>query len=260
MAFSAETSQTGVRVHRRVADKEILLLPGDPGVTFYKNDYVAQSGGVLIAATDSLANAIGRVVKTTVCPAATQAFPIPGPGGGISDLDGEAAKTLIPIEVDVPAGVKVMRWPITGYCDETVVSYTASTRAVALTTGFGTDNYGIGALAFVYEGTGKGELNIVEDYDHADGAAELLCIFHRAFNATLDTTSKLIFLTGKNAASDGRSCILGRMDIYDKDQMHVDDGYDDGNYITFMDFMDAANHVKDECVLAINATHLIAGE
>ena len=263
MSFSAATSQTGFKLHKRASDHEIMLLPGDPGVTFYKGDWVALSGGVLIAATDSLANTIGRVTKTTVCPAASQAFPIPGPGGGIGDLDGAAAKTLIPVQVDVPVGTKIWRSPIRGYQDEAcAAAWDATYRSVGLTTGFGTDNYGIGSLVYVYDGPGKGELNIVEDYDHADHASgdALAVVFHRAFNTAPTTDTKMIFLNGKNASGDGRSCILGRMDIYDKDQLDLDDGYDDGNYITFMDFLDSANHLKDECVLSINATQLIAAE
>lgn len=131
---------------------------------------------------------------------------------------------------------------------------------MGLTTGFGSDNYGIGAIAYVYEGPGKGEINVVEDYDHTGGTVELMVVFHRPFNATLTSSSKLIFLTGKNAASDGRPSILGRMDLNTSKLWDMDDGYDDGNFVTLMDFLDVANHLVDGAVLAVNATQLIAGE
>jgi hypothetical protein len=169
MALTATKALTGFVPHRKIGDPEILLIAGDPGTTYTKNYKVVMSTGILAEVSDSSADAFGTVHKTTVCPAATTAFPIPGAGGGIADLDGSVAKTLVPVEIDIAEGTKVWRATFDGHQDEAVASYAASTRSIGATTGFGTDDYGNGSFIYCYTGPGKGELNIIEDYDHAAG-------------------------------------------------------------------------------------------
>lgn len=240
----------GNQIVRRVAEHEVLLIPGDPGVTFTKGDRVCMSNGVAILATDSLADSIGIVEKTIVCPAATQAFPVPP--NPPSDLDGAEAKTLIPVMMDLPAGKKVFVGNMKNYVDETVVTYASATRKVGVTTGFGANDRPNGALAYVYEGPGKGELNIVEDYVHTGGTVELELLFHRAFTTTLTSSSKMVVL-GSTAAANGVG-LLGRMDVYDEDEMDVIDGADDGNYIFYCDFLQAVEYIKNLTVPYINSS------
>ena len=257
MAFSAERTLQGFEPVRTAQAPEILLLAGDPGVTYTKGDRVAYtpttagSAGLIIKATDSLADSIGRVMKTIVCPANTQAFPI-GPFPP-SDLDGAAAKCLIPVEMDVPAGVRVRAAPITGYQDETVVTYSAASLYIGCTTGFGADDRPNGALIYVYEGPGKGEINVVDDYDHTGGTVELLLQLHRPFNATLTTASKFIVLSATGGANGCGP--IGRMDLDDENALEVDDGADDGNFIVYSDFLKLAEYLKNGALPHINGAN-----
>lgn len=250
MTISAEKSWNGSKDVRTVGENEILYVAGDPGVTFTKGDTVSISNGVLILSTDSLATSVGVVAKTTVCPANTQAFPI-GPNPP-SDLDGAAAKCLIPIIPHVAAGTKVRQSLVYGYTDETVVTAAnAAVTYIGCTTGFDADDYPNGAIAYIYEGPGKGEINIVEDYDHTGGTPELKLIFHRAWNATLTTATKFIVLTPAAAAQGVGQ--FGRMDIYDEDQLDVTDGYDDGDFVIYEDFLKLGQYLKNIAVPYITA-------
>lgn len=237
MSFSA-TALNNVEPHRFTSKYEQFLLPGDPGVTFTRGQMCSLSGGVLIAGTDSAANAYFRVEKTVVCPAATQEFVMPSDVKDSRDEDKD--KTLVLVTCMVGDGVPVYLANIKNWCDETVVSYTASTRAIAETTGHTADDYPNGALCYVYEGPGIGEVNVVEDYDHTGGAAELLLICHRKFKATLTTSSKLIILaeddTGANAVS-----LFGRVDLADDDEIDCADGASDGDYVVYCDWRQVAH-------------------
>jgi hypothetical protein len=234
MAFS-QTSLLGHNEYGCTTGDEEFLLPGDPGVSFAEGDLCcidrANANGVLIKATDSLPPPYFRVTRATVCPASTQ--PFPKPPSQYNPGQAEIDKCLIPCTwVGNKKGMPILRSKLNGYVvTDAVVSYTASTRAVAMTTGFNTDDYPNGALCYCVAGPGAGELNIVEDYDHADGAAALLVIFHRKWDATLTTSSELLFLCP--AAADNGVGPFGRMDVYDVDELDVADGSNDGNFIVF---------------------------
>jgi hypothetical protein len=241
MAFSQE-SITGFRELGSTMGDEVFLVPGDPGVTFTKGEFANMSAGnVLIVATDSLAPPQFQIMRTTVCPAATQAFPKPGaqynPGQDAASL------CLVPVRwLGNRAGNVILGGKINGYTDDTVISYTANTRAVAATTGHGADDRCLGALVYVYEGPGIGEMNIIESYDHAGGAAALLVVFHRAFATALTSASKYIVLA---AAADANTVgLFSRMDIHDADEVSVIDGYDDGDFRVFGDWSAVGEQLK----------------
>jgi hypothetical protein len=224
---------TGFRGHRQLGSGEVFWLPGDPGVAFTRNKRYALSNGVLVAATDSVANAIFRPIRTVTMAAASVAFTKP------RDLDPAAAThdtTLVPCVVDCPAGLSIQRGKVKNYADETVVSYTASTRAIACTTGFTADDYPNGALLIVTGGPGVGEWNVIEDYDHTGGAAELLLICHRKFSATL-TTSTTFTVLAPTDANNGLG-LWGRCDLADDDELDVSDGDDDGDYVITASWQD----------------------
>ena len=231
MAFSA-TALQNVETLRHTCGQEVMWLPGDPGVTFTKGEMCSFSNGVLIRGTDSAANAVFRVDHTVVCPAASQEFT--KPGDLIEHRTDDKFKTLVQCTAMVAGGAPVYLANITGYQDETVVSYDAATRAVEETTGHGADDRPNGALMYVYEGPGIGECNICEDYDHTGGAAELLLIAHRKFAATLTTASKYIILAS-TAGANGVS-LFGRVDLADEDAIDVADGADDGDYVVYCDW------------------------
>lgn len=260
MAFSAANTLKGISVDSQVPEHFIINMVGDPGVTYTRGTMVVRDSsagtyGCAIKASDSSALVIGRVAKTVVCPAATTcAFPIPGQPPG--DLDGNVAKTLIPVECTRFAGQQLLKGHFYANAkDETVVTYSAASRYVGLTTGLGTDDYGTGALVYVYEGPGKGECNIIEDYDHTGGTVELMAVFHRPFNATLTTSSKMLIFCNDGAAGDGIPPIGGLMDLDESSSTQSDfdcaDGYDDGNYITLTDWHRLADLMPDGAILAV---------
>ena len=257
MAFSASAG-AGFRDKNVVSGDEILWLPTDPGVTYNKGDRVGMGGptsessesagkeGVLILDADIDKNSVGTIDSKTIGAAATVAFAKGHMPGKTFDpvYDNQGTyKSLAPVRTRFPAGTPIQHVLMESYIDEVVISYTASTRAVAGTTGAAADDYPNGAIAVVYEGPGKGEVNIVEDYDHTGGAAELLYIFHRPFIATLTSASKMLILAGEAAASRG-VCLMGRCtEGTTSDRVTVDDGANDGEYIIFCDFLRIADYV-----------------
>ena len=241
MAYTAPATQ-GYEPLRKTSGEEIFYMPGNPGVTYTKGDKVfvdlptAGVSGLISPVVDGTANAIGTVMRTTVCPAATQGF---AAAHEFSAIDSDADDLcLIPVKLTVASGLLIDNVTFKNHIDDTVITYTAGTRAIAGTTGHTADDYPNGGLLFVYEGTGKGQVNIVEDYNHAGGAAALLLIMHRAFKTPLDNTSKYIVLTGEGATYKGIS-LLGRIDAADVNELDASDGADDGDFVVFMDWLKA---------------------
>jgi len=262
MAFSPSKTLQGITVHSRVSENMIVWMPGDPGVTYTKGKFVslgagAGTYGVAIVAADSVARAIGRVHKTVVCPAAATPFPIPG--SPPLDLDGDTMKTLIPIEISrPPAGTQILKGrAYLNARDEAVTAYTKATRRVLVTTGPGND-FGMGSLIYVYDGPGKGECNIVEDYDHTGGASEKMMTLHRPFNVDLTSASKILWFTNSAHAADGIPPIGGLMDLDEASattsEFDTADGYDDGNYETLMDWWLLGGLLADGAFLAVQRT------
>jgi len=242
MAMSISTLQ-GMKDYRKVAEGEQLLLPGDPGVTYARNSMLGASNGVLINGTDSLAPPHVVCPRGIVCPANTQPFPVVSGQGGILGARHKYAAedlTLVPVATGVPSGTQVYLGKINGHGDQDVVTYTASTRKIAGITGFGTDDYANGALVYVYEGPGAGELNVVEDYVHSGTELQM----HRKFSATLTSDSKIIVLCdGAGSANNPVGPIFGRMDLQDVDELEVDDGSDDGNFHIYGDWFELNHYI-----------------
>jgi len=105
----------------------------------------------------------------------------------------------------------------------------------------------------VYEGPGAGELNLVDDYDHTGGAAELLLITHRTFNATLTSASKYIVLSGEGATNKGVG-VMGRFDQKDSNEAHMADGADDGDYVLFCDWNQLPAYLNNLTIPCVRAT------
>jgi hypothetical protein len=246
MALTATATQ-GFIPYRQVAAGEVLYVPGDPGVTYERGNTLtalpgAAGGGVVTEAADSSANVCGVVAQTTVCPAASQGFPIPG--ATLPRLRDASNLTLIPMKPKVPAGTQVYKATFANHKDDTVITYTAATRAIACTTGFAADDYPNGGLLYVYEGTGAGQVNLVEDYDHTGGAAELLLICHRAFATALDSTSKFIVVSGEAVADYGIG-FFSRMDADTVSALDASDGANDGDWVVYMDWREAGEFLKN---------------
>ena len=257
MALTA-TATAGFEPYGCTSGQEVFYLPGDPGVTYTAGDRVC-IGGLTgeASATNGLGgvlkgpsvtadkNLVGTVQKTTVCPAASQPFPKPADFDPV--YNNAEDKTLIPVIIDCPAGVRKMRATFAGHVDGTVATYTAATRIV---TGVdcAADHYPIGALVYVYEGPGAGEVNVVEAYTHSGTSLTL----HRAFNATLTTASKMIIVTGESAVDTGIP-MFGRIDAADLNNLTAADGSNDGQYLVFVDFREVGTHLKNLTLPVIRA-------
>lgn len=238
----------GFKPYRITGPDETLLLPADPGITIARRSLLAGSGGVLINATEGLAPPVVNARLGGTIPAASQAFPVPS-GMGARHAYADENKTLIPVKTKVPSGTQVYLVKINGYADETTVTWTASTRTIVCTTGFAVNDYPNGALVYIYEGPGAGELNVVEDYVHSS----LSLIMHRNFSATLTTSSKFIVLASASAAN-AVSPIFGRMDNQDVDEVEVDDGANDGDWCVYGDWYDIARNLKNGWLPVIEST------
>jgi len=125
-----------------------------------------------------------------------------------------------------------------------------------VTTGFDTDDFPNGALAYVYEGPGAGEVNYVEDYDHdghANGAFSL--IFHRQFDTALTTDSAMIVLAA--AATTGQVLShFGRADLKDSDEIDCSDGVDDGDLTFFAGYRELRQFMAKGHAPVVNSNAL----
>jgi hypothetical protein len=256
MALTATRTTQGFEHLRDTGKDEVIYVPGDPGDTFTRGDQVVSTvgEGLMDIAAANEGGQIGNVLQTTVCPAATVAFPKPAdfiPNDRVTSTH----LGLVPLRPNLPAGVPVYLATFASHWDDTVVSYTAATRAIACTTGMTADDYPNGGLLYVYEGPGAGEVNIVEDYDHTGGAAELLLICHRPFATTLTSASKFIVLGGEAVASRGIG-FFNRCEG-DNNNLLMNQGADDGDWVVYLDWRDAARYLRDLMLPVIHARYLL---
>ncbi len=246
MALTATASQ-GFEHVGYTSGKEVFYLPGDPGDTFTRGDAVYIANGVLDRVTDSI-DPMGIVQRTTVCPAASVA------ASTSLDLDpienAAADKCLIPIKPMVGAGWPIYEVTIAGQFDEStgLAAYTAGTPSVTLTTSPGANDDTNGSILYVYEGPGKGEILIGADYVHATKVLTT----HRVASATLTTATKLIALEGEGGGVGGIG-FLGLIDAADHNNLDVTDGYEDGNFMLWMDWINAPKLLQQLKVRVISS-------
>jgi hypothetical protein len=249
MAHSATATQR-FETWRRVAFEEILYLPGDPGVTYTRGELcygdltTAGESGLIMQAGAGQANTIGTVHQTTICPANTTSFPLPLEFDP-SDRSGSNL-CLIPIRMHVPEGTVVYRVTFEGHTDETVASYSAPT--ITDTTGHTANDNPNGALVYIYEGPGIGEVNIVDDYVHSGTTT----VCHRNFATTLTSSSKYISLDGENSTFKGIGPV-GRIDVIDDETVNCAQGADDGDYMIYMSWQEAGTFLNNLTVPVISA-------
>lgn len=224
----------GFSSYRKVSGDTIFWVAGDPGVTFAKGDKINMENGVaaLAAADDA---SFGTVVQSVTCPANTTAFAVPS-AHIVNRQDATPQfSTLVPIRLDLTGEVHAEKCLFKNHMDDTVSSYTSGTRTIVHAgSALGSDDEGIGGLLYVYEGPGKGEVNIVEDY--TTSSKSIVC--HRPFNATLTSSSKFILL-GTVGADNGVGQ-LSRLELADEDELDVTNGTDNGNYQVVLDWREAA--------------------
>lgn len=252
MSFSVATMQ-GIKPYRTLGAREYFFVPGSAATTYTRGNraFITPTTGMLVTATDGDTFAPFTIERTVTCAAATQPFPRLADFQPAKYALDEASKGLVLVSAAIPAGTPISRAKIKNYADETVTAYSAASRYIGVTTGFATDDRPNGALVYVYEGPGAGEINIVEDYDHTGGAVELLVQTARPFNATLTTASKVIILA--SASGTNPLSMFGRADLADGDELDVTDGYDDGDFMVLGGFRELHQHITNGWLPIANA-------
>ena len=244
MALTATASQ-GFEHVGQTTGNEVFYLPGDPGDTFTRGDGVDIVNGVLDRC-DAGDIPWCVVQRTTVCPGATQAA---APSYQLNPILNEAEdKCLIPVKPLVPAGVPVYEVTFAGHADTELDAYTAATPSVTVTTALGADNDSNGAIVYVYEGPGAGEILIGADYTQTSKVLTT----HRVAKATLTTSSKVIILEGEGGGVGGIG-FLGRMDMADHNNLNAAGGYEDGDWLLWMDWITAPTLLQELKVRVIPA-------
>jgi hypothetical protein len=251
MALTA-TASKGFELYRYTSAEEVLWVPGDPGDSYTKGDQVVATvgEGVVDPLAANEGGAVGRVGKTITCAANTTAFPIPREFDK-ADENAATADTLIPITTNVPAGIPVFRVTFENHWDDTVTSYTASTRVVVLGTGCAANDYANGALLYVHAGTGAGQVGVVEDYVH--GTTHV--VMHRVFETALDSTSEVIILGGEAATSRGIG-FFNRCEAAGATSVTTNQGADDGDYVVYMDWTESAEFLSTLTLPVIPARYM----
>jgi len=255
MALTAAKSPLGFELVRYTHENEVLYVPGDPGDAIVRGDLltVTVGEGVLdVAATTEVPVAVAQ--KTVTMAALATGFPRPSAFDAATDT----SNTLVPVKPMIAAGEPIYKATFANHYDDVVITYTAATPSLQLTTGLGVDSYGAGALVYIYEGAGAGQVNVVADYDHAghaDGALTL--ILHRAFATAPDSTSKVIIVSGEAAASRGVG-FFNRMDQADKDNLMANDGADNGDWCVYADWRELEGYLRNLTLPVVRALSIYA--
>jgi hypothetical protein len=253
MALTASRSTQGLEIFGYTEDNMVLMVPGQPGDAWVRGDsgqWTVGEAGLDIAAANEGAS-MGVSQKSVTIPAASQPFPIPGDYDKGS-LDA-ANNCLVPLRPNVPAGLPIYLATFANHWDDVVATYTAGTPGLTLTTGCTGNDYPNGALIYVYEGPGAGEVNLITDYTASGNVVVLL----RKFNATLTSASKVIILGGEAYASRGVG-FFGRCELGAHNYLTVNQGADDGDYVVFLDFSKAALLLNDLMLPVVPASYLPA--
>lgn len=251
MALTATNSPQGLEKIRETCEREILYLPGQPGVTYTRGDqvqYTRTEAFIDVAAAGE--TGIGTVQETIVCPAASVGMP--GPGAFDPVAKSSEDLSLIPVKMNVAAGVDVLLATFSGHADDTVAAYTAATPSITGTVALGGNDDANGAILYIYSGPGAGQANLVADYVTGTKVFTLV----RKFAVAPTTASKFIVLEGEGGGSAFGVGYLGRTELKAAGTINVDDGADDGEYIVYMDYRDTAQYLENLTLPIIKRTHL----
>jgi uncharacterized phage protein gp47/JayE len=242
MALTATATTGFERVGLTSADR-VFYLPGDPGVTFAKGQQVAITNGVISDAGDS-AKPIGICAEATVVPAATTAAATAAQINKIEDASADLC--VVPVLLNVASGWPIYKVTFANHFDDTLAAYTVGTPSLTLTTSPGANDDTNGAIIYVYEGPGRGEILIGDDYVHA---TKILTV-HRRASATLTSSTKVIILEGEGGSAGGIP-FLGRMDADTNIAVDASDGYDDGDWMLYFDLIEAPSLLHNLTVKVI---------
>lgn len=264
MALTATRTTAGLEPLRKTTGNEVLYLPGNPGVAFTRGDRVtmgtaAGNAGTVILASGA-GNSIGRVTRTMTCAASTVAFPLAGKFD--NSYQNSADDCLVPVELDIAAGVQVYLATFENHTDDTVADAGSNTsRYFGLTTSLGADDDGNGGIMYTHVGPNAGELNVMEDFDHTGGNVAAEAIFHRPFNIAATTATEVVIIEGQGAGAQGCG-FLGRIDLSSGKLLDAADGsaaagtIGDGDFVALIGWEEAFDFVGNLTLPVIDAKHL----
>jgi hypothetical protein len=232
MALTA-TATKGLEFDHYIQQDETIFIPGDPGDTLYEGFGLVSTVGEGVAdiLADNEGGMIGTANKTVVMSAATTAFPYPDN----FDPAHDTSNSLVEVRPALKAGTRVYRVTFANQYDCTISAYTAATPSITLAASPGANDYYNGAIVYVYDGPGAGQVNVIADFDHATIVATL----HRKFETALTAASKVIVLAGEAVASRGIG-FFNRAEYKAAGYLTCDQGSDDGDYIVYLDWRRAA--------------------
>ncbi len=148
-----------------------------PNTAFNKGDMVVLTNGKVAKAAANAVNVLGVMAET------------------IAQADNPATGITYGYVYDDP--FDIFRCSFVDHLDSTATGGTATTLIdTALTTS--TDDVWNGALLYIYDGPGKGDIRTVSDYT---GASDTLTVT-KPFSATPTTATKYILLGAATAAGD----------------------------------------------------------
>ena len=240
MALTATATQ-GFESYRNLDAEEILLIPGTAATTFTRGDAIKITNGVAAVASAGDA-AIGVCTKSVTTPATSVAFPLPT--GYQYGLEESPDSTLVPVQLFASAGTPLFQVTFQNHLDITVSAYSSATPSLTLGAGdkTGADDDLNGALVYVYEGPGIGEVNVITDYVNATG----VCTLARKFATDLTASSKCIILGGETGVGSFGVGFFGRCDISsDGTKVDTDDGADNGPISVCIDYRETADFLKN---------------
>ena len=247
MALTAAKSPLSMPKIGEVTENMVLYVPGDPGDTVTRNDKLTATTGegiVDLLAADE--DAVATAMQTVVVAAATVGFPYPGN----FDPAHDASNTLVPVHPHVAAGTPIFLGTFASHYDDTVSSYDGSVPEIVLTTGCGSDDRPNGALVYVYDGAGIGQVNVVADYTHSGTHL----VLHRKFEVAVDNTSSIIIVSGEAATYKGIG-FFGHIDA-DNNNLIANNGADNGRFTVFLDWRDAARYLRNLTLPVIDSKHI----
>jgi len=200
MAHTASRTSVGFEP---IYNKTVTTIPNPvayeltPNTAFSQGDMVVLTGAkVAKAAAGSVSGILGVMAES------------------ITTADNPAAGLTYGKVYDHPDNV--YRCTFSGQLDSTVDSGTTTTIVdSALSTA--TDDIWNGALLYVYEGTNKGSIRTISDFDHA---SDTLTVTH-PFPAAPDTTTKYIILGDASEANDAINVGMSGIVLADENTIDV---------------------------------------
>jgi hypothetical protein len=191
----------------------------------------------------------GTAGSTTVCPAATTyGFPVIGLHTGAEPgSTADIMKCLVPCR-------PLFRGPIylatfSGQFDDLIALTTPATPSITLTVSPGANDDTNGALIYTYAGTGAGQWNIGDDYVHTTKVLTM----HRKFESVVSTDTYAIILEGEGGSA-GAIGYGSRLDDGDEDNLVVNDGYNDGENVIYMNALDIPRYLKELMLPVVRAS------